>query len=651
MIQKPPYIIKFNWATALFVSFFLAYGYYGARTPGYGELMANRGSSVLQVALPVLILVAFGLLAWKVSGRFQDCIEIHKTDVLVFCSYFAILFALSFEQLQFSLFSDEIAYSAMSHGQSLYVSLALGKLLGGLGGVQFKFLVQVVSLLLLVSLVSVLVLSGRLTWKRRIIFFSLLLLFGRLLISFAGGNHSPHPPLQLIPPFIFGSLFGINDFAFKLSYFTLYVVCLHCLFRMVRRAFPFGLSYLLVLAIGTLPLFLRLGATVDHSLWASICFTLVLVEIITAAKLNYIRLISFISVATLMRQPSFLAIFPVLMLMVAEELQAQDRGDWVARTLFTLSPALLFVPFLGASVISGTPATEALRDSSAIARVLSAFHSDIIWTSIANSIPHWWIVLIPFSVIPLSRKMLSRNVLLFCFGVLVLCMYYSIHVGLWGLAKYQAEYAVPFAISGMLLLALKVSASCYFRHILPGLVAVLIALNIAALAYFPQAIPVIWQPTETVTGASRVQELTQRHLVAIPYNYHEAYDAIKKGSLTQGTYSIGPTYGVFPEIMNGFSVRAILAIRDIYLTQESDRLKVSTDGWDVDLIERDSRIQVVLVGAVSFPEKKKLIDQFKARNWVIVGEYKNIRYGSTVVALRRSLAVSRYVCVCNAVAA
>lgn len=651
MIHKPPYIISFNWATILFVSFFLAYGYYGARTPGYGELMANLGSSALQVGLLVLILVVFGLLAWKASDRFQDRIEIHKTDVFVFCSYFVILFALSFEQLQFSLFSDEISYSATSHGQSIYVSLALGKFLSALGDFQFKFLVQAVSLLLLVSLVSVLVLSWRLTWKRRIIFVSLLLLFSRLLISFLGGNHSPHPPLQLIPPFISGSLLGINDFAFKLSYFTLYVVCLHCLFRMLCRAFPFALSYLLVLAIGTLPLLLRLGTIVEHSLWASICFTLVLAEIITATKLNYIRLISFISIATLMRQPSFLAIFPVLMLMVAEESQSKDRGGWVARTLCTLSPALLFVPFLGESLIRGTPSTEALRESSAIARVLSAFHSDIIWTSIANSIPYWWIALIPFSIIPLSRKMLSRNVILFCFGVLALCVYYSIHPSLWGFAKYQAEYAAPLAISGMLLLALRLSASCYSRYILPGLLAVLIALNIAALSYFPQGIYAIWRPAETVADASRIQELTERHLIAVPYNYHEAYDAIKRGNLTQGTYSIGATYGVFSEIMNGYSVRAILASRDIYLRQESDRLKVSMNGWDVDAIERDSRVQVVLVGSVPFFDKQKLVDQFKARNWVIVGEYKNIRYGSTIVILRRSSSVSRCIRACNAVAA
>ncbi|MCG3772550.1 MAG: hypothetical protein JW384_03764 [Nitrosomonadaceae bacterium] len=651
MIPKPPYTISFNWATILFVSFFLAYGYYGARTPGYGELMANLGAFILQIGLLVLILVVFGLLAWKASDRFQDRIEIHKTDILVFCSYLTILLALSFEQLQFSLFSDEISYSATSHGQSMYVALALGRLLDAVGDFQFKFLVQVVSLTLLISLMSVLVLSRRLTWKHRIILCSLLLLSSRLLISFLGGNHSPHPPLQLIPPFVFGSLLGIRDGAFKLSYFVLYVIYLHCLFRMLCRAFPFALSYLLALAIGTLPLLLRLGTIVEHSLWASICFTLVLAEIITATKLNYIRLISCIAIATLMRQPSFLAIFPVLMLMVAEELQSKDKGGWVARTLCTLSPVLLFMPFLGESLIRGTPSTEALRESSAITRVLSAFDSDIIWTSIANAIPYWWIALIPFSIIPLSRTMLSRNIILFCFGVLALCVYYSIHPSLWGFAKYQAEYAVPFAISGLLLLALKLSASYYSRYILPGLLAVLIALNIAALSYFPQEIDAIWRPTETVTDASQGRELTERHLIAVPYNYHEAYDAIKRGNLTQGTYSIGATYGVFSEIMNGYSVRAILISRDIYLKQESDRLKVLMDGWDVDAIERDPRIQVVLVGSVPFSDKQKLVVQFKARNWVIVGEYRNMRYGSTVVALRRNPSVSGCVRACHAVAA
>ncbi len=75
------------------------------------------------------------------------------------------------------------------------------------------------------------------------------------------------------------------------------------------------------------------------------------------------------------------------------------------------------------------------------------------------------------------------------------------------------------------------------------------------------------------------------------------------------------------------------------------------DGWDLDVIESDRRIQVVLVGSVPFFDKQKLVDQFKARNGVIVGEYKNMRYDSTVVALRRNLSVSGCVHACNAVAA
>lgn len=629
--------INFNWATVLFFSYFVAYGYYGALTPEYGQLKANLIASTIKLAFLTLILVLLGLLAWKASGRFKDSIKIQRKDIFVFLSYFVIFFSFSFGQLQFSLFSDEISYSGTSHGHSVYISLFLAKQINVLDGAPFRYLVQITSLILLISLSSLFVLSKRLTWINKIIIFSLLLVFCRLVFSVAGGNSSPHPPLQLIPPFIFGSLFGITDFSFKLSYFTVYVIFILMLYRMMHRVFTFSISYLLALAIGTIPLLWHLAAVVEHSLWASIGFTLVLVEIITSTKLSYIRLTSFISIAALMRQPSFLAIFPVLMLFIAEEFQSRDRGNWLPKLFFLLSPTLLFIPFVGSSLIHGTPSTEALSESSTLGRVLGAIDSGIIWTSISNSVPYWWIILILFSFIPLSRKMAGRNIIIFIFFAITIYVYYSINTSLWGYAKYQAEYAVPFAISGMLFLAIKLSTLNYSRHILAALISVMIFLNIADFVRIPQGNKPIDVLAETMSDDSKKPDSGYHLLSAFPYNYRDAYDAIKNENLTESSYSIGATYGIFPEIMNGYSVKAVRAVHDIFIKQEPNRLNAQNEGWDVDFVESDSRIKVVLFGAVT--NKQKLIDQFKARGWNVMGEYKNIKYGSTVVVMKKPVKV------------
>lgn len=632
-IQKPVHVISFNWAAILFISFFLAYGYYGAITPEIGQFKESPASSILKLSFLALILVFFGLLAWRAPDRFQDSINIQRKDFFVFASYFAILFAFSFNQLQFSLYSDEISYSATSHGQGIRISLALIKQIQALDGVSFQYVVQAISLVLLAALLSLFVISKRLTWRSRIIIFLFLLVLGRMAISVMGGNGSPHPPLQLIPPFVFGSVFGITDFSFKFSYFAAYAIFILLLYRMVHRVFSFSVSYLLALAVGTIPLLWHLSGVVEHSLWASICFTLVLVEVITSTKLNYIRLISFISIATMMRQPSFLAIFPVVFLFIAEEFQSNDWGSWLSKLLFSLSPTLLFIPFLATSLILGTPSTDALNESTALGRVLGAIDSDVIWTSISNSVPHWWIFLIPLAFIPLSRKLATRNIAFLLFFTIAIGMYYSIHPSLWGYAKYQAEYAVPFAISGLIFLTLKLTSFPYSRHALAALVSVLILLNVADFVRMPKPGLRVDMPTEMISNNSTKPPTSEHFLIALPYSYHEAYEAVKKESLTENSYSIGATYGIFPEVMNGYSVKSVRAAHDIFIGQESNRLNAPNNGWSVNLVENDNRIKVVLIGAVS--NKQQLIDQFMTRRWSVLGEFKNLQYGTSVIVMKK----------------
>lgn len=635
-IQKPVYVINFNWASILFFSFFLAYGYYGAITPDISQFKDSLVSSVLKLCFLTTILVFFGLLAWKAPGRFQDSIKIQRRDFFVFLSYFAILFSFSFNQLQFSLYSDEISYSATSHGHSIRISLALVKKLHALDDVAFQYLVQAISLVLLVSLLGLFILSKRFTWRSRIIIFSLLLILGRLAFSFMGGNGSPHPPLQLLPPFISGAVFGITDFAFKLSYFVAYTIFILVLYRMVHRVFSFAPSYLLALAIGTIPLLWHLGGVVEHSLWASICFTLVIVEIATITKINYIRLTSFISIAVLMRQPSFLAILPVLMLYAAEELNVNDWRNWSSNLLLMLAPTVLFIPFLGRSLIYGTPSTDALDGGSSLQRVLDAVDSSVVWSSIANSVPYWWIIFIPLAFIPLSKRMTSRSIVFLFFFTTAVYVYYSIHPSLWGYAKYQVEYAIPFAILGMLLLAVRLSMFPFAGRIVATLAVIIVFLNMAEFMRTPKDDVRISMSTDIKQNVSKHHRLGEHFLAAFPYNYQAAYAAIKIENLTENSYSIGPTYGILPEIMNGYSVKSIRAVHDIFIRQEHNRLNAPAAGWDVGLIESDARIKVVLVGAVS--GRQGLIDQFRAKGWSVMGDYKNHQYGTSVVALRRPAA-------------
>jgi hypothetical protein len=511
--------------------------------------------------------------------------------------------------------------------------LALGKYFAALGGVTAKYLIQVVSFSMLASVGALIFFSSRWTPKTRIIIFVILLMLGRIVFAIKGGNGSPHPPLHLLPLFVTGSLLGIGDISFKLSYFLTYAIFLTILYKMLLRVFSSGVSYLTVLAIGTIPLLSYLSTVVEHSFWAFLCFTLIFVEIITSTKLNFIRLISFVSIAVLMRQPTFLVLLPILILLVIEIYQSGEIDRWVKTSWAIFLPLLLFMPFLVSSLLYGTPSTDALGQGSMLARVVMAVENGVVLDSVSRAIPLWWLIFLPFAFIPLSVSTVSRNIGILLFGVVSIVIYYSINPDLWGYAKYQAEYAAPVVIAGLLLLMVRMKQLKQAKLILMACTVVLLILNIKELIWQPHLKKIQGQNLEKKFNVILEADEIKHLIAAVPYEYKKSYTFIRQEKLDDSTYSIGATYGILPEVMNGLSVQAIRASYDIYIGQAVNRLNSMKAGVSVDMIEADHRIHAVMIGAIS--GKQELIEDFRQRNWKQVAEFKNMQYGTTVLIMRR----------------
>lgn len=625
--------IEFNWAWVIFYTFFIAYGYYGAIAPGYTAYKTNWVASLGQTILLCGIQTAFGLAAWKKSSYFKDSISIYTRDLLVCFSLLLIGFVFSHERLQYSLFSDEISYAGSAHGHAIYIVLVLGKYFSELSGITAQYLIQAVSFLMLASVGALIFFSSRWTPKIRIIVFVILLILGRIVFAIKGGNGSPHPPLHLLPLFLTGSLFGLNDLSFKFSYFLTYAIFLTVLYRMLLRVFSSNVSYITVLAIGTIPLLSYLSTVVEHSFWALICFTLVLVEIITSPKLNYPRLICFVSIAALMRQPTFLVLLPIFLLLAIEIYQSGAMGRWAKTSWVFFMPLLLFLPFLLASLLYGTPSTDALGQGSMLERVKLAAESGVILHSASRSLPLWWLIFLPFAFIPLLASTVSRNVGLLLFSITLIIVYYSINPGLWGYAKYQAEYAAPVVIAGLLLLMIRIKQTKRAKFILIACTAGLLTLNVMELMGQPHLKKIAGQNLEKKFDVSLGADAIKYLVAAIPYEYKEAYTFIRQERLDGSTYSIGATYGILPEVMNSLSVDAVRSSYDIYTGQQANRLNSMTADLRVDVIEADNRIQAVMIGPIA--GKQKLIEDFRQRNWKEVAEFRNMQYRTTVLIMRR----------------
>ena len=197
----------------------------------------------------------------------------------------------------------------------------------------------------------------------------------------------------------------------------------------------------------TIPLLSYLSTVVEHSFWAFIFFSLVFVEMITSPRLNFPRLISLVSIATLMRQPSFLALLPIILMFALQTCRTKVMWRWIKESAVIFLPLLLFLPVLSSSLLHGTPSTNPLGHGAMLEKVKLAVESGIVWDSVIAAFPIWWLPFIPFAFLPLSAELKKLNAGLLLFGVMAVCMYYSINPDLWGFAKYQAEYAAPVLIS------------------------------------------------------------------------------------------------------------------------------------------------------------------------------------------------------------
>ena len=309
--HRKSFTISFNWSVFLWISFFLVYGYFGALTPNLDQAKMHISHTLLVNISLLLILILLGLVTAKNYSTYKDQITIKQTDLYVCLAYFLILGSFNFSAFGFALYVDENSYATTSQIHGIKTLLLLAKRTSYFDSWMAKSLLQGISAFLLISLFALFYKLNKFGNKLRIIFLSVLLICARLFITGLGGNGSPHPPLELAPPFVLTSIFGIDDFVFKLSYFIpliLLLTCLHSLFRKKHSALT---SFLLPLAIGTIPLVLHMSTVVEHSFWSFLTLTWMFAEFEYSKTFNITRLVCIASIMALARQPLFIFQIPL----------------------------------------------------------------------------------------------------------------------------------------------------------------------------------------------------------------------------------------------------------------------------------------------------------------------------------------------------
>tara|TARA_B100000787_G_scaffold167879_1_gene155530 strand:+ start:4655 stop:6559 length:1905 start_codon:yes stop_codon:yes gene_type:complete len=623
-IKKISFTFNFNWANIILFSFFLCYGYYGAITFGIShniDFIHSLFLVLIQFLLIIVPLIVFAFIAGSRLKKFDDSFTILLEDVIVFLFLFLFLFFALNDRLNFSLFSDEISYVKTAHGQSIYMLFILEQFFVFPANLNFQYLVQFVSFGLLAGIALLFFLSNKLIWKNKVILITTILVIGRFIFVLKGGNQSPHPPIHLIPSFIFGSLFGVRDIFFKIGHLFIYSIFLTYFYKLCRVKINVALSSAITLSVCTLPIAFGMSSDIEHSIWSYYFIIIIMMELVVKREPNLLRLVCLVSIGALMRQPIFLTIIPIIYLSIKEGFNINFKIIEYKKYLIRFAPLLLFLPFLLKNILYGLADNqfdfselESDDVSFFFSRIIGAFDSGGIFKTVFYLFPIWLIAMIPFAFIGPFKWRGELSIPFFLLFITLLFLFYSIAPGLWGMPKYQVEITAPFIVLGIvnfIFLLNNKKINKVFLFIM------LISLSVMNIFYY----------SSNIVYSSSRSSIT-------PFNYSNAYKYIDSQSLSAATYSIGSTYGIMPEIMNGYSSSEIFSAQKIYSGQRNFEGIRLYSHKDITSITDNSQILAVLIGFTS--HKNEYIDNFLLNGWKLTQRFNNgYDNNSDVVILER----------------
>ena len=565
------------------------------------------------------------------SKIYKDQINIYYYNFFNFFTFFIILIIINKNFLNLPLFGDELAHTIRSSRLSIYGLYTIFQNFNFefLYDFKFKYLVNIVNFFLLIFLIIIIYLHKYINDIKILILFLLLTIFFRFFLQ----DFGMHPPLDHVFTFFTISIFGISDLTSNISYLIGFTLIQLYIFNILFRKFSYSVSYLATISIFTIPLLLSMSTWTESSIWSSLFLTVILLEIYYSKKIDYLKIVTLISIATLFRITIFITLLPLVIFYIYEFFIVKKKKlnfKNIRKEIFIFYPILLFLPFLINNLIFGTPSFEINDNLNLIEKIHTALKSNIIWNTVFINIPIWWYLLLPLPLILRGDKKFTRVIFLiyFLFSILT---YFSIDKSLWGLAKYPADYALPFCILGFVIFISVLKKTNLNEKFISLALIFLIIFNIFDFnniyKNYPKQDEIIDDYQERILDKNTELKLFNYELI---YNLKEMFHYIKSNDLETKTLVFGTTYGFLPEIINGYTVKEILQVRENNIFQK----KIANKNYNFyEYATQNEKIEnIVLLDVNKIKEK---IEIFTNNNWYIKKTFTNNQFGSTIYLLTK----------------
>ncbi|MDC0393317.1 hypothetical protein OAM22_00785 [Candidatus Pelagibacter sp.] len=487
-----------------------------------------------------------------------------------------------------SLYGDEFSNAARTQRTAIYFLYELFSKtnFSYFDHYQFKHLVHFLSFIELLFLVVIIILIQKKNFLSIFILILLTIFFRKYLMDFG-----MHPPLNHSISFIFTSLFGFNDYIFRFSYLTLFIIGYIFLYKQLKNLVTFKINYLLILSFFTIPLGFLSSTNVDHSIWGHIFLINFLVYYHFNKSIDYKKLVLIISLFSMARITIFATIVPVFIDYIFYKKGKIDFKE-IVKIFF---PIIFFLPFILKTILLGSN----VHTGSA-----SEIFYELLYKIEEFKILSSTIIFNPLHVILLSliglfffikKKNFLKIINISILFIIYFLIYSSIEETFLGHPKYVFEYTLPYIIFLIII---------FFTGIKNFRIYTLITLILINLFFINN-----FQTNKITLENSTIHFIRDRH------DYKSAFKTVYMDQKQNSTLLLGLNYGFVTQILNKYSVRESVNIRNKNLQMRNDLIKNKNKNI-YNLANDNNEIDSVIIDKYSFERYKKnftkwkLIDEF-----------------------------------------
>lgn len=540
--KKFNFIIRFNLYLFLFFINFATYTIYSA--------LSKYNILLIEIIIYLNFIIFFYLYKKKNQKPIILNIESSFKELFSFFILSLILIYLVLYELNLPLTNDEIAYSRRSIKIPLLSSMILANYLNlsFLNEIALKYTIHIINFSLFLFTIGLFFLIKK---TKSYLVLTLFLLIN-FIFRFYLQDSTIHPPLNHLSSSFLVSIFGLNHYVFRISYFIPYIIFIFILFNHISKISGKISSFLFVASISTFPLLLIQSVNPDHSFWGSIVFTYLLFYIIIFENINYKHLFIIISIGILFRISVFSAYILLVMIFFMDYFK--NKFFFLDKIkIFFIHDKFLIIFLISLPLIllniNGTTVYSGLEKTDFISNLLDAIKSKQFFFSYLKQVPIWYYLF--FLFIFFSKKKIEI-IIFFIFNLLV---YFSIDKSMWGAAKYVTEYLIPFVLAGHFVLYKLLIKNNHFIliNIINLFIIIFNLYDIKSYPYTNLSFDKIAEMGITSVGQFNYSKNT-KYVTKIPYRYDDAFEyLLKKNARGKVIYISNSDYGVLPQIISGYN--------------------------------------------------------------------------------------------------